>query len=432
MTGEAFFPLAELTPAPKKSIKYKRPWLAEYQLDAIFCKERYGLIEASTKAGKTAGCLVWLFEQAIRGRLGHNFWWVAPVYSTAKVAFRRMKRAIPRGLYVANESELTLTLRGGQIIWFKSAEKPDSLYGEDVYAAVMDEASRCKEESWVALRTTLTATRGFVRIIGNVKGRLNWAFKLARRAEVGEPGMHFARITAYDAVKAGIIDAEEVEDARRMLSKMAFEELYLARPCPPEGRVFQSFEYAYNVRSDLVDLGGPILVGMDFNVNPMSAVLASRTADELHIWGEVLIPNANTEVMATALKEAFPGRQFIVYPDPHGSGSRKSSAPVGQTDITILQAHGFAVLVPDGQIPVVDRVNETNSMFCTADGARHCFIHPRCESLIEAAEGVLYKEGTKVVDKSLGIEHPIDALGYLIHGEFPLTGSHVSTQRLGY
>lgn len=50
-----------------KQINYQRPPLANYQLTAIFCPERYALIEASTKAGKTGACLVWLLEQALQG-----------------------------------------------------------------------------------------------------------------------------------------------------------------------------------------------------------------------------------------------------------------------------------------------------------------------------------------------------------------------------
>jgi hypothetical protein len=59
------------------------------------------------------------------------------------------------------------------IISFKSGEKPDNLYGEDVWAVVVDEASRTREEAYWALRSTLTATGGPIRIIGNVKGRKN-------------------------------------------------------------------------------------------------------------------------------------------------------------------------------------------------------------------------------------------------------------------
>ena len=58
-----------------RTIDYVRPWLAPYQLEAIFCPERYSVIEATTKAGKTAGCLVWLFEQAsVYGESGRSCW----------------------------------------------------------------------------------------------------------------------------------------------------------------------------------------------------------------------------------------------------------------------------------------------------------------------------------------------------------------------
>jgi hypothetical protein len=221
-----------------KQIHYQRPQLANYQLDAIFNDSRYGIIEASTKSGKTAACLVWIIEQALQGKSGQDFWWIAPVYGQAKIAFRRLKAGLPREAFQANESELTLTLINGSRIACKTAEKPDNLFGEDVFAAVFDEASRAREEAWHALRSTLTATRGKVRIIGNVKGRKNWAFKLARKAESGEPGMSYAKITAYDAIDAGILDEDEIEDARRTLPLAIFEELYLAEPSNDEGNPF--------------------------------------------------------------------------------------------------------------------------------------------------------------------------------------------------
>lgn len=214
-----------------KVVRYQRPRLYPKQEEAIFCSERYSVIEASTKTGKTVGCLVWLHEQAaLYGEEGRNYWWVAPIRSTAKIAYKRLKKFLPDGAYRTNESDLTITLANGAVIWFKSAHDPDALYGEDVYAAVIDEATRTSEDSWIALRTTLTATQGPLRIIGNVKGRKNWAYRLARRAEHGTPNMHYSRLTAYDAVAGGVLKLEEVEDAKRMLPKQAFEELYLAIP----------------------------------------------------------------------------------------------------------------------------------------------------------------------------------------------------------
>lgn len=229
-----------------REIVYERPWLYAAQQQAIFdCVDcngkpaRYAVIEASTKAGKTVGCMAWLVEQGfVNGGENRNFWWIAPVYPQAAIAYRRIKHGLPKGVYKSNDTDMTITLPTGSVLWFKSGEKPDNLYGEDVYAAVVDEASRVREDSWNAVRSVLTATRGPVRIIGNVRGRTNWHFRMARKAEAGEPGMSYSKLTAYDAVAGGVLDIEEIEDAKRVLPDAVFRELYLAEPSDDQGNPF--------------------------------------------------------------------------------------------------------------------------------------------------------------------------------------------------
>jgi hypothetical protein len=220
------------------AVEYRRPRLYDKQRAFLFNPARYSVTEASTKTGKTVGCLCWLFEQAAQGGEGKNYWWVAPTTDVANIAFVRMKRAVPREFYTTNETHKTITLTNGSIIWFKGSDKPDSLYGEDVYACVIDEATRCKAESWYAVRSTLTATRGPIRIIGNVKGRKNWAYNLARKAEAGAQDMAYFKLTAYDAVAGGVLAIEEVEDAKRTLPEDVFRELYLAEPSDDGGNPF--------------------------------------------------------------------------------------------------------------------------------------------------------------------------------------------------
>lgn len=216
--------------------------MADYQLDAIFCPAPFAVIEASTKAGKTVGCMGWLLEQALAGKEGRNYWWVAPVYKQAEIAYRRYKYGLDRSIFTANESKLRLHFATGTILHFLSAEDPDSLYGEDVYAAVGDEITRWKEAAWFALRSTITQTEAPIRLIGNVKGRGNFAYKLARMAESrmldGDPRYHYAKITALDAVAAGILSQETVDNARAELPDAVFRELYLAEPSDDGGNPF--------------------------------------------------------------------------------------------------------------------------------------------------------------------------------------------------
>lgn len=208
------------------------------QQAAIFDPARYSLIEASTKAGKTVACLAWILEQASQGKPGWEYWWVAPWTGTARIAYNRLQRKLPASMRMTNETAMTITLRNGCIIRFQSGENPDGLYGEDVHAAVVDEASRVREEAWYALRSTITATNAPVRFIGNVKGRKNWFYKLARKAAAGEQGMAYHRLTWKEAVAANVLDLAEIESARRDLPEQIFKELYEAEPSDDEGNPF--------------------------------------------------------------------------------------------------------------------------------------------------------------------------------------------------
>ena len=253
--------------------QYTRPSLYEKQEAAIFDEARISVIEAGTKSGKTVGCMAWITEIAWLGKRGWNYWWVAPYYAQAAIAYRRMKDGLPPQIYKANDNDMTLKLTNGTTIWFKSGDKPDTLYGEDVYGCVVDEASRLRQESWWAVRSTLTATRGPLRIIGNVKGKLNWAFKLAKRAqdwvrrweEGGRKGKKlyaYHVITCWDAVAAGVLDQEEIEDAREDLPEAVFQELYEAKATETGSNPF-GHEHIKECILPYTPSGTPVVWGWD-------------------------------------------------------------------------------------------------------------------------------------------------------------------------
>ena len=180
-----------------------------------------------------------------------NWWWIAPTSDVADIAFRRVQARL-RGFldsagqleqvsepipFLAQQQRKYISVAGA-VVWFKSADRPDSLYGEDVYGAVLDEASRCKQEAWTALYSTLTATKGRAKLIGNVKGRRNFAYQLARKAEAGEPDWSYHKLTAWDAIEGGVIERDIVEQARRDLPPAVFKELYEAQAGDDTGNPF--------------------------------------------------------------------------------------------------------------------------------------------------------------------------------------------------
>jgi len=244
-------------------MEVNKPHLTSYQKAILFSKARFTITEASTKAGKTHSHIIWLFGKAHEheSAQGKNYWWVAPVYNQSKIAFKRLKRnLIQYGVYSFNESNLIITCPNGAEIHFKSADNPDNLYGEDVYACVFDEAPRAKEEAWFALRSTLTATKAPCKIIGNFGGISNWVHKLKEKAKNDKEYEYF-KVTCWDAIREGILDEAEVEQAKRDLPEKIFKELYEAEQSEDEGQLIMNESISKLFSNTHLDSGVKYITG---------------------------------------------------------------------------------------------------------------------------------------------------------------------------
>jgi hypothetical protein len=237
-------------------IDIKRPKLTGYQKEILYNDFRFTVTEASTKVGKTFSHLYWIFERAHEpwNEIGYEHWWVAPQYSQANIAFKRLRRKIMKygNYYSVNLSSLSITCPNGSIITFKSADKPDGLFGEDVHSIVFDEAPRAKEDSFFALRSTITATRGKMKLIGNFGGNANWMHKLKKKSFSDSNIYGYFRVTAWDAVEAGILEREEIEQAQRDLPPKIFQALYMAEETESENMLL-TFESINDLFTNPID-----------------------------------------------------------------------------------------------------------------------------------------------------------------------------------
>lgn len=134
----------------------------------------------------------------------------------------------------------------------------------------MDEASRMRVEAFHAVRSTLTATRGPIRIIGNVKGRKTWFYLGCRKAEGGEEGDSYHKIIATDAVAAGVFPQEELDDARRALPDAVCRQLYLCEPSDDGGNPFGLKFIRANIapvsKKQTTAFGGDLAKSIDWTV----------------------------------------------------------------------------------------------------------------------------------------------------------------------
>jgi hypothetical protein len=229
-------------PHPSSALLF--PTLYPKQRAFVEDPARYTVCFASTKSGKSVGLLCWILGRAWEiGKPGRDFHWIAPAYPVAKIMFGRMQRWLRRAdsdrdIWRSNESELYIELVNGARIHFKGGDRPDLLYGPDSWGVVIDEGTRVREECFFAARSMVTKTQGPIKIVGNMKGRKNWMYRLYQRGLTGDGDISCHLLDAYDAVEGGVIAAEEVEDARRALPEQVFRELYLASPSDDAGNPF--------------------------------------------------------------------------------------------------------------------------------------------------------------------------------------------------
>ncbi|AUR91170.1 terminase-like family protein [Vibrio phage 1.228.O._10N.261.49.C1] len=384
----------------------------------IFTDEsRFKIAICGRRFGKTYLSIVTLLSWSQENE--GIYFYVAPTFRMAKqIVWRDLKSiaSSTNGVAKINESELSIELINGSVIALKGADNYDSLRGVSLSGLVMDEFADIKEDAWLyALRPACADRMAPVLFIGTPKG-WNYAKDMYDRGLIGEHGYKSWMFTTADG---GNVRAEEIEAARRELPEMAFKQEFMASFEMLANRVYSYFDRLENVQQ-CKDTGAELLIGMDFNVSPMTAVVGVRVADQLHIIDELELMNSNTEEMCAEIKRRYPKRRITVYPDPAGN-ARKTSATVGDTDFSIIRRHGFQLIAPKKHPLVVDRINTVQALLKNADGDRRLFIDPKCQALIKCLDGLTYKDGTSAPDKSLGLDHMTDGLGYLICQEFPIS-----------
>jgi len=391
--------------------------LSKAQMTVAKDATRFRVVVAGRRFGKTFLSIRELCYHAKEPN--KDVWYVAPTYKMARqIVWKKLKSKLNDLNWISktNETELSIILRNGSTIALKGADNYDSLRGVGLDFIVLDEfADIAPDAFYEVLRPTLSDKQGRALFIGTPKGIGNWAYEIYQNS-LEDPNSWSSY--SFTTIEGGNVLEEEIEAARRDLDERTFRQEYLATFETFSGRIYYAFDRALNVRKYEGNTPDVVYVGMDFNIDPMSAVVAVRSGDTLHIIDEVRLFSSNTKEMVDEIKQRFPKSKVWVYPDPAGN-QRKTSAG-GMTDITILQNAGFVVKAPRAHTPVRDRINAVNSRLCDSTGIRRLFVDGKCKYTIEGLERQTYREGSSQPDKESGYDHMNDALGYMIDYLFPV------------
>ncbi len=381
---------------------------------------RFRVLVAGRRFGKSYLSCIELLKAAIE-RPGETYFYCAPTYRMAKdIAWKEIKRLVPKTWIKAkNETDLKIDLINGSCIELKGTENAMALRGRSLAGVVLDEAAFMDSEVWFeVIRPALADKQGWTLFISTPDGTASWFYDLWCYVPEDETG-EWAR-WSYTTIDGGNVPAEEVEAARAQLDQRTFRQEFEASFENLSGLVAVSFDDE-NISTKAKDIPVvPLLLGVDFNVDPMSGICAVKHEDTLYVFDEIILTGGATtwDFSEEVIRRYGVDRRIIACPDPTG-GARKT-AGVGATDHTILRRSGFTVSSPRSPWKIRDKITAVNTALLDATNTRRTVIHPRCKQLIKSLRTLTYAPNTGLPNKNLGVDHAFDAFGYLCLQQFNL------------
>lgn len=197
-----------------------------------------------------------------------------------------------------------------------------------------------------------------------------------------------------------------------------------------QGTVYHAFNREKCKTFERIKPGEYLHIGMDFNVGKMAAITHAVRDGRPRALDEI-IDVLDTPAMIEEIKRRYIGFEngrnaamILVYPD--ASGQNRKSQNASETDISLLQAAGFTVLVNASNPAVRDRILSMNRAF--EDGY---YVNPEtCPRYTEGLERQAYNDKGEP-DKTSGFDHGNDAGGYFIVRQYPLTHTRVQRIQMG-
>lgn len=207
------------------------------------------------------------------------------------------------------ESDLEIELVNGSLI---KLHGPQFLRGAGLDFAVLDEFAYMPADLWPEVVRPMLADREGRALLSSTPQGLNHFYDLYQEARPRSDWAAFHYPTAH----GGYVSANELALLRASMDPRLYAQEIEASFELQQGRVYHAFSRDSNVTNVPMILGLPLLVGMDFNVNPMTAIVAQKVGEQCHVSAEIVLPNSNTFEMMTSCCVGTRHRRELFTPTP--------------------------------------------------------------------------------------------------------------------
>ena len=325
-----------------------------------------------------------------------------------------------------NKAENVTTMRDTKSrVLFRSMDEYERLRGTNLAWFGMDELTYTQEAAWLRLEGRLRDPKakrlcGFA--VWTPKG-----FDWVHRRFISDKVPGYCAILAKPFENRHLLS--QVPDFYERLKGSYDEKFYRQEVLGSYlsltgGNVYWNFSREEHVKTLEPVANAPLLWALDFNVDPMSSVIAQNLYGKVRVLDEIFLRGATTREACAEFVKRYPEHPggVVVYGDASGHQQQTS----GNTDYEMIRDYlaeysklRVTYRAPRSNPHIRDRVNLMNARLRSASGEISLSIDKKCKELIKDFEQVSYKEDTNQVDKDRDRmrTHLSDALGYLVWQE---------------
>lgn len=404
------------------------------QYDFVAAEEQFPALVAGFGAGKShAG--IWRALRLKRRYPAQSIAYYLPTYDlVARMALPRFDETLTGigARFRINKNDSLVEIENcGQII-LRTMDNPARIVAYEVADSILDELDTLPiekaREVWnkAIARNRQKKPDGSLNTVGVVTTPEGFRFVYERWKKSPAPGYRLIKATTMSNaanLPAGYIDSLRASYPSNLLSAYLDGEFVNLT----SGSVYPEFDRALNRSTETIRISEPLHIGMDFNVTNMSAVVFVLRDGEPHAVDE-LTGILDTPAMIATIKNRFEGHAIHVYPDASGNSRKSNNA--SESDIALLRAARFNVLVAPSNPAVKDRVLAMNQLIHSEDVRRLRVNEDACPSFCEALEKQAYDKNGEP-DKASGFDHLNDAAGYFAFYRFPVRTRAMQRVKIG-
>lgn len=394
--------------------------LLKHQKSFVLSKFKHTILVAGFGSGKTEAAVSKAAYKLTSTSSKLNVGYYLPNYPLINdIAVPRFQEFFEKHniKYKYNSSEKVFRTKYGKIL-LRNMTKPETIVGYETFYSIIDEIDILPKAKAKAVFNKIIARnrqiddngqKNSIDLVSTPEG-FNFLYNFAVKEATSEKFL----------IKAKTNDNPFLPDdyIATLAAQYTIEELtaYInGEFCNlTSGSVYKSYDRDKHNTTREVLPNEQLYIGMDFNIQDMSAVVHVIDGGRMSAVDE-LTGVYDTMEMCRQIRERYPNNQIEINPD--ASSKNRRSAGLSDYDILLEDVWNFEINIKRKNPEILNRVRGVNKSF---EDGKYFVNLAKCPKFSDALSQQTYKKG--LPDKTAGIDGVLDAGGYCVVEQIYVSG----------